>query len=205
MTLPIQNIAPPVDIRGVPLTEARQTTRTAKIQSASHAITNQFSSMVEGKEAIVGSQSSSKSREALGTSNQQSRRIDAAVQGLDAALIRNMIENMQSSQTSSLFGKGTAGSVWKSMFTDVMAEQLSRTEFTGLREAIRSSIPGLSPGSAGPAAKVNPGNAAVPPAEQPSAPDTLQDVFANLWQNMISAFDLAEQGKVIHAPGKEER
>ena len=211
MNVPIQNIATPLDIRSANLAEAHQNLKTARAQSAPATSADLFAGMVQGKDSAMGAPAqashSTNPRPALRMASQQSTKIDAAIQGLDAALIRNMLENMQSSEASSLFGEGTAGSVWKSMFTDVMAEQLSKTEFTGLREAIRSSIPGHTTSSAGPAAKVSPGSEPVASADQTTTFETLQDVFSSLWQKIISTFDLAGHGDgtTAQVPGRDAR
>jgi hypothetical protein len=54
----------------------------------------------------------------------------------EALILQNMIEAMLPQDASSVYGSGTAGSVWKSMLAEKVATEISRTGKLGIAKAI---------------------------------------------------------------------
>ena len=199
MKIPAQYAALQFDAHGAALAKANHAAKQARAQQTQISNSSGFSSLVQAAalpaQPLQAGSPLAASRTIAEQAGVGQSRIDQAVQGLDGALIRNMLESMQSSQSTSLFGEGTAGSVWKSMFTDVLSEKLAQTSFTGLGDVIKSSLPGAAPAST----RVSLTNAPDPglqgreldslsgtsePDAEPA--DTLLSVFSRFWQQLTS-------------------
>lgn len=58
-----------------------------------------------------------------------------AFKDLEQLLLRNLVETMLPSDAQSIFGHGTAGSMWKSMLADALATDLGKTVDLGIAKA----------------------------------------------------------------------
>ncbi len=66
----------------------------------------------------------------------QSNPARSALQQFEGAFIKNFIDTMQPSKTSSLYGKGTAGSVWQSFMSDAVAQKISEAGGVGIAKSL---------------------------------------------------------------------
>ena len=60
----------------------------------------------------------------------------SALQQFEGAFIKNFIDTMQPTKTSSLYGKGTAGSVWQSFMSDVISQKVSEAGGVGIAKSL---------------------------------------------------------------------
>jgi hypothetical protein len=67
-------------------------------------------------------------------------------QQFEALYLRQMLEEWMPKDSEDLFGKGTAGSVWRSMLADHMATTLSKSGTMGIAQMITKHEPGGSKG-----------------------------------------------------------
>ncbi len=68
-----------------------------------------------------------------------------AMQQFEGAFIKNFIETMQPTKTSSLYGTGTAGSVWQSFMADAVSKKISEAGGVGIAKSIESRFTTESP------------------------------------------------------------
>lgn len=59
-----------------------------------------------------------------------------AFRQFESFVLQSFIENMLPKNAESVFGKGTAGSVWRSMMAEKIADQISRSGGVGIAERI---------------------------------------------------------------------
>lgn len=57
-------------------------------------------------------------------------------QQFEAMYLRQMLDEFMPKDSEALFGKGTAGMVWRSMLTDALATSLSKTGTIGLAQMV---------------------------------------------------------------------
>ncbi|CAN1723983.1 Flagellar protein FlgJ N-terminal domain-containing protein [Hyphomicrobium sp. 1Nfss2.1] len=57
----------------------------------------------------------------------------------EALLLQNMVETMLPKESEAIFGRGTAGEIWKSMMAEQIANQLARTGTIGIAKQISSA------------------------------------------------------------------
>jgi Rod binding domain-containing protein len=57
-------------------------------------------------------------------------------QQFEAMYLRQMLEEFMPKDSEALFGKGTSGTVWRSMLIDSLATTLSKTETIGLAQMV---------------------------------------------------------------------
>lgn len=50
-----------------------------------------------------------------------------AYKGLEQLVLKNLVESMLPQETSSFFGSGTAGDIWRSLLADKLAAEMSRS------------------------------------------------------------------------------
>ncbi len=62
----------------------------------------------------------------------------SALQQFEGAFIKNFIDTMQPSKTSSLYGTGTAGSVWQSFMSDAVSQKISEAGGVGIAKSLES-------------------------------------------------------------------
>ncbi len=62
-------------------------------------------------------------------------------QQFEALYLRQMLEECMPKDSASLFGEGTAGSVWRSMLADNMATTLSKSGTMGIAQMITKHGP----------------------------------------------------------------
>ncbi len=67
-------------------------------------------------------------------------------QQFEALYLRQMLEECMPKDSQSLFGEGTAGSVWRSMLADNMATTLSKSGTIGIAQMIMKHEPTGSKG-----------------------------------------------------------
>ena len=140
--------------------------------------------------------------------------VDKAILGLETTLTRNMIESMQPEDSSSLFGDGVAGSIWKSMFSDIVAEHMSRSGFTGIGGDIRSSIEGNSSfpetrsTSAGTNVMGTETQTSFPQKDLEESPiSTIRDLYSSVREFFSSLFNISvrTQSRWSQLPGEGQR
>ena len=57
----------------------------------------------------------------------------------EALLLQNMVETMLPKESEAIFGRGTAGEIWKSMMAEQIAKELARTGTIGIAKQISSA------------------------------------------------------------------
>jgi flagellar protein FlgJ len=67
---------------------------------------------------------------------QAARKAKDAGQQFEAMYLRQMLDEFMPKDSEALFGKGTAGMVWRSMLTDALATTLSKTGTIGIAQMI---------------------------------------------------------------------
>lgn len=70
-----------------------------------------------------------------GTTHGAGNKSDPFVQ-FEALLLQNMIEAMMPEDAESVFGRGTAGKVWKSLLAEKVAAEIARTGSLGIAKQI---------------------------------------------------------------------
>jgi peptidoglycan hydrolase FlgJ len=86
---------------------------------------------------------------------------------LEAFVLQTFIQSMLPANAETVFGKGTAGEVWKSMLAEQLANQMALSGQLGLAKRLAQGMPG-TPAAAGAGAAVEP-----PPARPPAAASLL--------------------------------
>lgn len=66
-------------------------------------------------------------------------RAGAAYQQYEAFVLQNFIESMLPKEAESVFGKGTAGGIWKSMMAEQMAAQIAKAGGVGIAKVLQTS------------------------------------------------------------------
>jgi Rod binding domain-containing protein len=61
----------------------------------------------------------------------------------EAFILQSFVETMLPKDSAELFGKGTAGSVWKSMLAEQLGNQLARGKGIGIARQLASAHPAL--------------------------------------------------------------
>ncbi len=61
-----------------------------------------------------------------------------ALRQFEGAFLKNFIDTMQPSKTSSLYGTGTAGSVWQSFMSDAVAKKVSEAGGVGIAKSLEA-------------------------------------------------------------------
>lgn len=72
----------------------------------------------------------------------------AVAKEFEAVVLTTMIESMLPKDAEQVFGSGTAGSVWRSMMADKIAQQLAGRDILGLGDILERQIDQLRGGSA---------------------------------------------------------
>jgi flagellar protein FlgJ len=54
----------------------------------------------------------------------------------EALLLKNMVEAMMPEDAEAVFGRGTAGKIWKSMLAEQIAEEIARTGSIGIAKQV---------------------------------------------------------------------
>jgi Rod binding domain-containing protein len=72
-----------------------------------------------------------------------------AFRQFESFVLQSFIENMLPKNAESVFGKGTAGSVWRSMMAEKIADQISRSGGVGIAERIAAGPSTLSSPASG--------------------------------------------------------
>jgi Rod binding domain-containing protein len=81
-------------------------------------------------------------------SGKQSReaKVKAVGQQFEAVYLRQMLEECMPKDSDALYGKGTSGTMWRSMLADSLATTLSKTGTIGLAQMITKSKIGSAEG-----------------------------------------------------------
>ncbi|MGO4707452.1 rod-binding protein [Microvirga sp. 2MCAF38] len=74
-----------------------------------------------------------------------------AYQKFEAFILQTFIESMMPKEAETVFGKGTAGSVWKSMMAEQIGTQISKAGGIGIAKKIFAAHPPASTPGAAPA------------------------------------------------------
>jgi hypothetical protein len=90
----------------------------------------------------------------------QARKAPDAFARLEAFVLQTFIQTMLPANSAALFGKGTAGEVWRSMLAEKLGDELARSNQVGLAKRLAAGRIGAAHGT--PA--VAPGGAALSPA-----------------------------------------
>jgi peptidoglycan hydrolase FlgJ len=102
-----------------------------------------------------------------GPGAQTRRQLDAYGQ-FEAFVLQSFLQSMLPHNASNVYGKGTAGEVWRSMLAERMGEELARSGQVGIARRLAASHnqaqPAASPSPVPPAADTGPADAAVTPA-----------------------------------------
>ncbi|NNF80087.1 MAG: hypothetical protein HKN05_18860 [Rhizobiales bacterium] len=124
----------------------------------------------------------------------------SALQQFEGAFIKNFIDTMQPSKTSSLYGKGTAGSVWQSFMSDAVAQKISEAGGVGIAKSLEPRFnvdaPQKTPVSQAPSPQsMNPGPTEAAPVETEvgifSGIRSFLSTIHNLFSSMLPASSLA--------------
>ncbi|MCP5075682.1 MAG: hypothetical protein GY947_20630 [Rhodobacteraceae bacterium] len=124
----------------------------------------------------------------------------SALQQFEGAFIKNFIDTMQPSKTSSLYGKGTAGSVWQSFMSDAVSQKISEAGGVGIAKSLESRFnvdaPQTTPASQAPSLQfVTPEPLETAPAESDvgifSGIRGFFSTIHNLFSSMLPASSLA--------------
>ena len=112
-----------------------------------------------------------------------------ALRQFEGAFLKNFIDTMQPSQTSSLYGKGTAGSVWQSFMSDAVAQKVSEAGGVGIAKSLEArfapepaAVPTTSKWAAAPTPQ------AAPVSETSSDSDFFSS-FRSFFSNLHSLFN----------------
>lgn len=62
----------------------------------------------------------------------------SALQQFEGAFLKNFIDTMQPSKTASLYGTGTAGSVWQSFMSDAVSQKISEAGGVGIAKSLEA-------------------------------------------------------------------
>lgn len=81
-----------------------------------------------------------------------SNKAGAAYQQFEAFVLQSFIESMLPKEAESVFGKGTAGGIWKSMMAEQMASQIAKAGGVGIAKQLQASHPAANQVAA---AKIN--------------------------------------------------
>jgi Rod binding domain-containing protein len=65
----------------------------------------------------------------------------AAYRNVEAFFLKDMIESIMPKNANSVFGKGTAGDMWKSMLAEQIANQVAKTSPLGIAKMIAAAHP----------------------------------------------------------------
>ncbi len=78
----------------------------------------------------------------IASGRQATSKAKDAGQQFEAMYLKQMLEESMPKDSESLFGKGTSGTMWRSMLADAMATTLSKSGTIGLAQmVIKSKIP----------------------------------------------------------------
>jgi hypothetical protein len=88
---------------------------------------------------------------------------DKAAQQLEAFVLQSFVDSMLPKDSESVFGKGTAGGIWKSMLAEQIGAQIARTGGVGIAKQVLaaqafvnlSGQDDLAVSTAGPSAQTN--------------------------------------------------
>ncbi len=80
------------------------------------------------------------------TDKTRANKVKDVGQQFEALYLRQMLEEWMPKDSESLFGEGTAGSVWRSMLADNMATTLSKSGTIGIAQMIMKHEPNGSKG-----------------------------------------------------------
>lgn len=72
-----------------------------------------------------------------------------AFRQFEAFVLQSFIETMLPKNAESVFGKGTAGGIWKSMLAEKLADQISRNGGVGIAQRIAASPATHAPPASG--------------------------------------------------------
>jgi flagellar protein FlgJ len=86
---------------------------------------------------------------ATGAPPRRERNPDAFAQ-LEAFVLQTFIQSMLPKDATHVFGKGTAGEVWKSMLAEKLGHELARSGQVGLAKRLRAGNNASHPGAAAP-------------------------------------------------------
>lgn len=70
-----------------------------------------------------------------GINGSPERKSDVYVQ-FEAVLLQNMVDSMMPKDSEAMFGKGTAGEMWRSMLSEKIAAEIARSGVTGIAKHI---------------------------------------------------------------------
>lgn len=91
-----------------------------------------------------------------------------AMQQFEGAFIKNFIETMQPSKTSSLYGTGTAGSVWQSFMADAVSQKISEAGGVGIAKSLESRFTTEAPAAAPQRPEPQETSTAIPSVSEPA-------------------------------------
>lgn len=135
---------------GDPVTQRVATAKldALKSSSADFAATMDAEASKAAATAAVTDQSAAKTEEAQAPV----RVIKAPASGevyrkFEAFILQTFVETMLPKESEEVFGKGTAGSVWKSMLAEQLGNQLAQGKGIGIARQLASAHPALRDGS----------------------------------------------------------
>lgn len=73
---------------------------------------------------------------------------DDVYRKFEAFILQSFVETMLPKESEELFGKGTAGSVWKSMLAEQLGNQLAKGQGVGIARQLAAAHPAQLPASA---------------------------------------------------------
>lgn len=115
-----------------------------------------------------------------------------AMQQFEGAFIKNFIETMQPSKTASLYGTGTAGSVWQSFMADAVSQKISEAGGVGIAKTLESRFvseaPAAVPVSTSPQSILSAPASLIEAVETPPADRGFFDTFSSFFSSIHSLF-----------------
>ncbi len=110
-----------------------------------------------------------------------------ALQQFEGTFIKNFIDTMQPTTTSSLYGKGTAGSVWQSFMSDAVAKKISEAGGVGIAKSLETQLvsEARAPVASVSIANTSPGSV-LPSAPSVSATSEIPSQDASFFQGVKS-------------------
>ena len=112
-----------------------------------------------------------------------------ALRQFEGAFLKNFIETMQPNKTASLYGSGTAGSVWQSFMSDAVAKKVSEAGGVGIAKSLESQFAPQAAAAPAPS-KWNAASTTPSPTVTEAEPESdFFSSFRNFFSNIHSLFN----------------
>ena len=112
----------------------------------------------------------------------------SALRQFEGAFLKNFIDTMQPSKTASLYGKGTAGSVWQSFMSDAVSQKISEAGGVGIAKSLEASFAPQMPAAIAASKWAPPPTAPSAGVESPPAEPGFFSSFRGFFSSIQSLF-----------------